>query len=86
MINGFTLAILWTAANQYVASCASESNKGFYFSWFWTFYMFSQILGNFIAAYALGDLNQISFFVIMATIALIGTVMFLWLKKPIVDH
>lgn len=41
LINGITVGILWAAANQYIATAASDSNKGFFFSYFWTFYMAS---------------------------------------------
>ncbi len=41
MLNGFTLGILWACANNFVAQCASEENRGFFFSYFWTFYMTS---------------------------------------------
>jgi MFS family permease len=41
VINGLTVGILWASANQYVADCASEQTKGFYFSYFWSFYMAS---------------------------------------------
>lgn len=40
-INGITVGILWTASNHYIASSASDANKGFFFSYFWTFYMSS---------------------------------------------
>jgi MFS family permease len=40
-INGMTTGILWAAANNYVSDCPSEKNRGFYFSYFWGFYMFS---------------------------------------------
>lgn len=38
VINGFTVGILFTASNQYVADCSSEQNKGFFFSYFWCFF------------------------------------------------
>jgi MFS family permease len=41
IINGFTVGVLWAAANQYIADCSSDSNKGFFFSYFWSFYMTS---------------------------------------------
>lgn len=57
IINGFTVGILWTSANQYVADCSTDENKGFFFSYFWSFYMTSQILGNLIAAFVLGRMS-----------------------------
>ncbi len=55
-INGISVGILWASANQYIAESASDSTKGFFFSYFWTFYMASQIFGNLIGAYSLGNL------------------------------
>ena len=40
-INGIGAAILWTALGMYISDCSTESKKGFYFSYFWTFYMSS---------------------------------------------
>jgi len=57
IINGFTVGVLWASANQYIADCSSDSNKGFFFSYFWSFYMTSQIFGNLIAAFVLGHLS-----------------------------
>ena len=57
IINGFTVGILWASANQYIADCSSDYNKGFFFSYFWSFYMTSQIFGNLIAAFVLGHLE-----------------------------
>lgn len=41
MINGLSVGILWSSANHYVAESASASHKGFFFSYFWSFYMAS---------------------------------------------
>lgn len=55
--NGFTVGVLWASANQYIADCSSDENKGFFFSYFWSFYMTSQIFGNLTAAFVLGELQ-----------------------------
>ena len=57
IINGTSVGILWASANSYVASCASENDKGFFFGYYWSFYMMSQIFGNLIAAVILGKFN-----------------------------
>ena len=57
VVNGFSLGILWASANNYIADCASEENKGFFFSYFWAFYMASQVFGNLIAAFVFKYLN-----------------------------
>ena len=54
VMNGLTVGILWASANQYIADCSSDENKGFFFSYFWSYYMTSQILGNLAAAFLLG--------------------------------
>ena len=82
--NGLTVGILWACANNYVARCSSVKSRGFYFSYFWTFYMASQIIGNFIAAYTLGYLTQTAYFLIMGFICLIGTVFFWYLGTPVI--
>jgi MFS family permease len=56
-INGFTVGVLWTAANQYIAESSTEENAGFFFSYFWSFFQGSQIIGNIIAAFVLGYLD-----------------------------
>jgi MFS family permease len=68
-----------------VADCASEENKGFYFSYFWAFYMGSQVIGNLIAAFALGESSNASYFGIMIAIAIVGTFMFLFIKRPVIQ-
>eukprot|EP00347_Sterkiella_histriomuscorum_P001726 403370919 len=81
MLNGLTVGILWACANNYVARCASEQNKGFAFSYFWSFYMCSQIIGNFVAAFTLGKFSQITFFMVMGIVALCGTGVFWFLSE-----
>jgi MFS family permease len=54
-LNGFGSAILWVAQGKYVSLCAHEKTKGFFFSYFWLFYMSSQVFGNCIAAHVLGS-------------------------------
>ena len=56
-INGFGAGILWVAQGNYVAECATDANKGFFFAYFWSFFMASQIIGNLIAALILGKLS-----------------------------
>ena len=82
MINGITVGILWACANNFVARCATNENKGFAFSFFWTFYMTSQILGNLIASITLGKFSQETFFLVMGIIAFVGTCTFVFLKQP----
>eukprot|EP00347_Sterkiella_histriomuscorum_P014941 403358919 len=64
-INGFGAGILWVAQGQYLSDCASDANKGFFFSYFWAFFMSSQILGNLTAALILGNLPQSTYYIII---------------------
>lgn len=57
IVDGLTVGVLWSSANQYIADCSSDENKGFYFSYFWAFYMTSQIAGNLTAAFVIGRLH-----------------------------
>jgi MFS family permease len=38
---GLSSGVLWTVQGIYTAECATESTKGFYFSYFWFTYMLS---------------------------------------------
>jgi len=49
--------LLWVAEGKYISECATETTKGFYFSYFWMFYMLSQVFGNLIAALILGEMD-----------------------------
>jgi len=80
---GFNAAILWVASGEYVAECAVESNKGFYMSYFWNYYMFSQIVGNLFAAYILGNMSQVTYFIVMGSLCLVANLSFLLLRRPI---
>lgn len=37
--NGFAMGIVQPASGNYIAECATEETKGFYFAFFWSFYM-----------------------------------------------
>jgi hypothetical protein len=41
LINGFLSGPLWVAVVKLVADCADYRNYGFYFSYFWSFYIFA---------------------------------------------
>jgi MFS family permease len=82
-VNGFGAGILWVAEGKYVADCATDENKGFFFGYFWAFFMASQILGNLIAGLILGHLSQSTYYIIMSVVAFVGTCIFLFLRQPI---
>lgn len=82
IVNGFTVGILWSSANSFISSCANDQNKGFFFSYYWSFYMASQIFGNLIAAIVLKEFKQQYFFEIMAFLAFVATISFLFIQQP----
>lgn len=55
--NGFGQGVAQPASGKYISDCATEKTKGFYFAYFWSFYMGSQVFGNLIAAFVLGELD-----------------------------
>ena len=57
ILNGVGQGISQSSAGSYISDCANEATKGFYFSYFWAFFMGSQVFGNLIAAYVLGLLD-----------------------------
>lgn len=74
---------MWVAQGKYFSDLATESSKGFYFSYFWAFYMSSQIFGNLLASYLLGSMGQSAFFFVMGLISFLSSLSFLFLKPPL---
>ena len=56
-LHGLAEALLFVAQGKYIADCATETNKGFFYSFHWAFYMMSQVIGNYLAAKMLGSLS-----------------------------
>ena len=56
-LRGFGEAILFVASGKYISDCANDSNKGFYFGYFWGWFMMSEIFGNLVAAIVLGRMS-----------------------------
>jgi MFS family permease len=81
-INGIGEALLWVAQGKYISDCASEYNKGFFYSYFWAYYMSSQIFGNYIAGLVLGKLTQSSYVIMMSVLTLGATLLFIFLGNP----
>ncbi len=81
-ICGIGNSLVWPAQGKYIADCANEQTKGFYYGYFWAYYMSSQIIGNLIGAAVLGSSNTVDFFYIMAGVGLFASFLFLFLKKP----
>ena len=79
---GFTTGLLWTSQGVYISECATEETKGFYFGFFWSTYTLSQVVGNLIAALVLGNANEITYFIVMSSIAFLSSILFITLRKP----
>jgi Major Facilitator Superfamily len=86
IVNGFAMGIVQPASGNFISDCATEENKGFYFALFWSFYMGSQVFGNLIAAYVLGNLPQTSYVMLMFGIGAGSTALLFFLKAPVVHH
>jgi MFS family permease len=84
LLNGLGEGVSQPASGTYISDCAIEENKGFYFAFFWAFYMGSQVFGNLIAAFVLGNLDQRYYVVVMTGLTLLGCFLFFFLKKPLV--
>jgi len=82
-INGAGAGILWVSQGKFISECATDQNKGFFNSYFWGFFMSSQITGNTIAAILLGrGGSQTILFIIFAFLATGGSLLFCCLKMP----
>ena len=55
--NGLGAALLWTAQGSYVSMCASDENKGLFFSTFWAFFMSSMIVGTLMGAFVITEVS-----------------------------
>ncbi len=84
LLNGLGEGVSQPASGTYISDCAIESNKGFYFAFFWAFYMGSQVFGNLIAAFVLGNLDQRYYVLIMVGLTFVACFMFFFLKAPTV--
>ena len=70
------------SAGKFIADCTTEETKGFYFAFFWAFYMGSQVFGNLIAAYLLGNFDQRYYVIIITAIGLLSSVIMMFMKQP----
>ncbi|CDW77194.1 major facilitator superfamily protein [Stylonychia lemnae] len=86
VFNGFGQGISQPSSGTYIAQCATEKTKGFFFAFYWAFYMGSQVFGSLIAAFVLGAFDQKYFVIIMAVIGIASCILLFFLKKPIVQH
>ena len=50
ILTGLGQSFLWVAQGEYMSLSANDKTLGLYFGINWAFYMFTQILGNFIGS------------------------------------
>lgn len=70
------------SGGKYIADCTTEETKGFYFAFFWSFYMGSQVFGNLIAAFLLGNFDQRYYVIIITGIGLLSALIIVFMKQP----
>lgn len=74
IFNGFCNGPMWVAACKQVTAYSTPATYGSYFSYFWLWYISSQISGNLIASYVLLHHSQSTFFVCMGSLAVVASV------------
>lgn len=82
MISGFGGSFIWVAQGDYLAKCATESSKGFYYGYYWVWYESAQIVGNLCAALVIEKLSGVNFFISMAAFMIVSTFGFCFLRTP----
>jgi MFS family permease len=56
-LTGFGEGMAHPGASKFITDCTTEETKGFYYAFFWSFYMGSQVFGNLLAAFVLGSFD-----------------------------
>ena len=79
---GIGEGIAQPAAGKYISDCTTEETKGFYYAFFWSFYMGSQVFGNLIAAFILGNFDQRYFVMVITFIGVCSTTLIFFMKSP----
>ena len=70
-INGAGAGILWVSQGKFISELADHQNTGFVNSFFWMFFMSSQIIGNLFAILVMkSGVRQSTLFMVFAAIAL----------------
>jgi len=73
LINGFGASIIWVGQGNYVTDASeNDSVKSRNFGAFWGIFMGSQIFGNLIAAFLIGNIGLLTFFISVSLIACVG--------------
>ena len=75
---------MWLAQGKFLSECACEKNKGFFNSYFFSFFSGSNIIGNLVAAVIFkSNTNQSTLFVIFAVMSAAAVIAFNMMGKPI---
>ena len=78
------MGVIQTAIGIYIAECATPATKGFFYGLFWFFYMMSMTLGSLIGAAVLSSgVDETYFYVVLASMALVASLSFLFTRKPL---
>ena len=81
-LSGLGQALISVVQGEYIALCATESTKGFYFGYFWLIYMQSQIIGNYVGAVIILKTDGPEFYMIMFAIMLVACYLYTFIKLP----
>ncbi len=77
-LNGFCAPILWLSHAKYITTCSNQYNRGKFFGYFWGMMNFNMIMGNIIALYVIHAFSQLTFYVVMSTLACAASIMILF--------
>jgi MFS family permease len=83
VLGGLGESMQWVAQGKYIADCATEKTKGFFFGYFWTYFMASQIFGSILSAVVFEYYSLTTFYITMGAFALLSGFIFHILKDPI---
>ena len=73
---------LWVSNNCYISECASHVNKGRFNALFYSIFQSSSITGTILSGILIERVSKTKYYIVMGVIGSIGTVIFLFLRKP----
>lgn len=82
VLSGVGSGFMWVSQGEYMARCATEASKGFYFGYFWAWYMAAQIVGNLTGALIVEKAAGVPFFAIMGAFGVCCSFLFCFLRDP----
>ncbi len=75
VINGVTAVILWIGVNQYITSCADESNMGKYMGLFYAINNVSSITGGIMSTFVLEKYGFAKYFTVCSLLVVVAIIM-----------